>query len=40
MLPVINDVLTLDYIPEGTKVIATEFTESVKQEIKEIVTEE
>jgi hypothetical protein len=40
MLPVINDVLTLDHIPEGTKVIATEFTESVKQEIKEIVTEE
>jgi hypothetical protein len=40
MLPVINDVLTLDHIPEETKVIATEFTESVKQEIKEIVTEE
>ena len=39
-LPVINDVITLDHIPEGTKVIATEFTESAKQEIKEIVAEE
>ena len=39
MIPVINDVLTLDHIPEGSKVIATEFTESVKQEIKEIFSE-
>ena len=40
MAPVINDVLTLDHIPEGAKVIATEFTESAKQEIKEMVAGE
>lgn len=37
MLPVINDVITLDYIPITSKVIATDFTELAKQEIREIL---
>lgn len=37
MLPVINDVITLDHIPITSKVIATDFTELAKQEIREIL---
>lgn len=36
ILPVIEDTMTLDHIPENSKVIATDFSESAKQEIKEI----